>query len=179
MKVLRNGMVILVLLFLFTSCGIKQEETTLGKGESVEQTQNEQPRVISEKQSLDVQIQDQEIREFITEVLEENGLKCENQTIEQYTVISVHAGSVPKTNLDGGYERDYRRFIDFCYEVNGRIYFQTVSTYNPDNYEYIVACRIGEENKLTVVSGKIKYSTIQKIYCFTLTKETYQTIYNS
>lgn len=181
MKVLRNGMVILVLLFLFTSCGTKQEETTLGKGESVEQTQNEQPRVTSEKQSLSVQVEDTEIRQLITKVIEEKDWQLGNQGIEEYSILSIHSGSIPETNARGGtLESNYCNYLNFCYEVNDKVCFQTVSTDLKVQYpNYKVSCSIGTEDKVTIFTGEDKWGTIKSIYYFTLTKETYQTIYNS
>lgn len=165
MKVLRNAAVTLMILLLLTSCGGKQNE----------QEENENT---NKQQSIQLQVDDPEVQKIVMEILESKKWNLQNESIEEYAIISVCAGNTPATNGRGGkYQDYYYNFISFCYEKSNRVYFQTVSTDNNKNSCDVVVCQLGIENKVTIISGEVGGTA--RIYCFTLTKETYESIYNS
>ena len=166
MKVLRNVAMTLMILLLLTSC----------EGDQNEQEKNENT---NKQQNIQLQIDDPKVQKIVMEILESKKWNLQNESIEEYAIISAHAGSMPATNRKGGtYQNQYYNFINFCYEVNDRIYFKTISTDN-ETCE-IAICQMGMENKVTIVSGEIGFAETEvTIYCFTLTEEVYKNIYNS
>ncbi|MCI9177932.1 MAG: hypothetical protein HFJ28_05135 [Clostridia bacterium] len=167
MKVLRNVAMALMILLLLTSC----------EGNQNEQEKNENT---NKQQSIQLQIDDPKVQKIVIEMLESKKWNLQNESIEEYTIISAHAGSMPATNVKGGtYQNRHYNFINFCYEVDDKIYFKTISTDNNGTYE-IAICQMGMENKVTIVSGEMGFGETEvTIYCFTLTEEVYKNIYNS
>lgn len=169
-KVLRLGVITLVLLLLLTSC-MEQQQEQMAPQEETKQIQTVNTEIEGSP----------ELKRRVAETEEKLDWTFDIIEAEEYEIIDIIAKSTPETGVKGMIERprEYYDFISFCYEKDNNIVFKTLATDNDSEYnQYAVYCDIGLENRLIIVYAAETIGQTKTIYYITLTKETYQTIYS-